>query len=81
MLDSKLSFTKHINEKVNIARKWIGIIKHVSEYLPLKSLDEIFINGTKKLLRRLAAIHICSAGQSHSNQISLDVYFFIFFNL
>ena len=42
VLDSKLSFTKHINEKVTIARRWIGIIKHVSSYLPLKSLDQIY---------------------------------------
>ena len=42
VLDSKLSFTKHINEKVTIARRWIGIIKHVSKYLPLKSLDQIY---------------------------------------
>ena len=42
VLDSKLSFTKHINEKVTTARKWIGVIKHVSPYLPLKSLDQIY---------------------------------------
>ena len=41
-LDSKLSFAKHISEKISIARKGIGIIKHLSPYLPLKSRDQIF---------------------------------------
>ena len=42
VLDSKLSFTKHINEKIAIARKGIGIIKHLAQYLPLKSRDQIY---------------------------------------
>ena len=42
ILDSKLSFTKHINEKVSIARKGIGVIKHLAPYLPLKSRDQIY---------------------------------------
>ena len=42
VLDSKLSFTKHINEKIATARKGIGIIKHLAPYLPLKSLDQIY---------------------------------------
>ena len=42
ILDSKLSFAKHISEKLATARKGIGIIKHLSPYLPLKSRDQIF---------------------------------------
>ena len=42
VLDSKLSFAKHISEKILIARKGIGIIKHLAPYLPLKSRDQIF---------------------------------------
>ena len=42
ILDSKLTFSKHINEKISIARKWIGVIKNLSPYLPLKSLDQIY---------------------------------------
>ena len=42
ILDSKLTFNKHINEKVSIARKWIGIIKQLSQYLPITSLDQIY---------------------------------------
>ena len=41
-LDPKLSFTKHISEEIGIARKGIGIIKHLAPYLPLKSRDQIF---------------------------------------
>ena len=41
-LDPKLSFTKHISEKISTARKGIGIIKHLAPYLPLKSRDQIF---------------------------------------
>ena len=42
VLDSKLSFVKHINETVASARKGIGIIKHLAPYLPLKSRDQIY---------------------------------------
>ena len=41
ILDSKLSFARHINEKVNKAKKLIGLIKHLRPYLPLKSLEQI----------------------------------------
>ena len=42
ILDSKLSFVRHINDKVNIAKRWIGIIKHLRSYVPIKSLDQIY---------------------------------------
>ena len=42
ILDSKLSFTKHISDKISTARKGIGIIKHLSSFLPVKTLDQIF---------------------------------------
>ena len=42
ILDSKLSFTKHINEKIGIARKGIGVIKYLAPYLPLKTRDQIY---------------------------------------
>ena len=43
ILGPKLSFLKHITEKVGIARKGIGIIKHLVPYLPLKYRDHIFM--------------------------------------
>ena len=41
-LDSKLSFVKHITDKIGNARKGIGNIKHLSTYLPLKTRDQVF---------------------------------------
>ena len=37
-----LSFSKHIHEKLGKAKKIIGIIKHISKYLPLKTLDQMY---------------------------------------
>ena len=42
VLDSKLTFTKHINEKIGIARKGIGMIKFLSRYVPLNTLNLIY---------------------------------------
>ena len=42
MLDSKLTFDNHINEKIAIARKVIGIIKFLSTFSPIKTLDQIY---------------------------------------
>ena len=42
ILDSKLSFRSHINEKLGIARKGVGVIKYLSSYVPLKTLDQIY---------------------------------------
>ena len=38
-LDSSLSFKKHINEKIIKAKKILGLIKHLSMFLPHKTLD------------------------------------------
>ena len=38
ILDSGLSFEKHL-KKIIKAKKNIGIIKHLSKFLPLKTLD------------------------------------------
>ena len=42
ILDSSLSFVKHINEKIIKAKKNLGVIKHLSRFLPLKSLDQMY---------------------------------------
>ena len=42
LLDSRLSFEKHVNEKIIKAKKHIGLIKHLSKYLPLKTLDQMY---------------------------------------
>ena len=41
-LDKKLTFQSHIAEKISKTKKTIGIIKHVSKYLPLKTLILIY---------------------------------------
>ena len=41
-LDSKLSFSYHINEKIRKTKRLIGILKYLSRYLPLKTLDLIY---------------------------------------
>ena len=42
ILDPRLSFVKHLNEKITKAKKNIGVIKHLSKYLPLRTLDQIY---------------------------------------
>ena len=43
ILDSKLSFERHVNEKIIKAKKGIGIIKYLSKFLPFKTVDIIYI--------------------------------------
>ena len=42
ILDSRLIFERHINEKIMKAKKNLGIIKYLSNFLPLKTLDQIY---------------------------------------
>ena len=42
ILDSKLSFERHVNEKIIKAKRGIGIIKYLSKFLPLKTLDQMY---------------------------------------
>ena len=42
ILESKLSFSQYINEKIKIARKSLGIIKYLSLYLSIKTLELIY---------------------------------------
>ena len=41
ILDSSLSFKKHLNEKIIKAKKNLGIIKHFSTFLPRKAFDQM----------------------------------------
>jgi len=38
ILDEKLSFRSHVNEKITKTKKIIGMIRHLSKYLPIKTL-------------------------------------------
>ena len=45
ILDSDLSFRKHLNEKIMKAKKNVGIFtpqEYLSKYLPLKTLDQMY---------------------------------------
>ena len=42
ILDPKLSFVYHVNEKISKAQKGIGLLKLLRPYLPLQSLDQIY---------------------------------------
>ena len=42
ILDSKLSLEKHLNAKIIKATKYLGVIKHLSRFLPLKTLDQMY---------------------------------------
>ena len=42
ILETGLSFEKHINEKIIKAKKNTGILKHLSNFFPLKTLDQMY---------------------------------------
>ena len=42
LLESNLSFTKHLTDKIKKDKQNLGIIKHLSRYLPLKTLDQMY---------------------------------------
>ena len=70
ILDSSLSFEKHINEKIIKAKKNVGILKHLSKFLPLKTLDQLY----KALVRsHLDYCDIIYHIPSHHNQAPLGI--------
>ena len=42
ILDSKLSFSAHINSAISKARKGIGLLKYLSKYQPRHTLNELY---------------------------------------
>ena len=42
ILNSGLSFEKYLNEKIMKTKKNLGIIKHLSRFLPLTTLDQMY---------------------------------------
>ena len=42
ILEPGLSYEKHLSEKISKAKKNVGILKHLSKYLPLKTLDHMY---------------------------------------
>ena len=44
VLDSKMNYSKHVDEKIAKANQSIGVIKHLYNYLPRKVLLQINIS-------------------------------------
>ena len=42
ILEPNLSFSKHLSGKIKKAKRNLGIIKHLSSFLPLKTLDQMY---------------------------------------
>ena len=42
ILDSKLSFSSHIKSAISKTRKGIGLLKHLSKYLPRDTLNKVY---------------------------------------
>ena len=70
ILDSRLSFEKHINEKIIKAKKNVRILKHLSKFLPLKTLDRMY---TALVCPHLDYCDIIYHIPSHHNQAPLGV--------
>ena len=41
-LDCKLTFAKHLRETIATARKGIGLIRHLSSYVSINTLDQMY---------------------------------------
>ena len=63
-LESKLSFERRVNEKIIKAKKGIGIIKFISKFLPIKTLDQMY----KALVRY--HLDYCDIGTIYANHVA-----------
>ena len=70
ILDSSLSFEKHLNEEIIKAKNNVGILKHLSKFLPVKTLDQMY----KALVRsHLDYCDIIYHIPSHQSQAPLGI--------
>ena len=69
-LDSKLSFERQLNEKLMKAKRIVGIIKYLSSFLPLKTLDQMYKALVRSHLDYCETIYHMPA---RNNQINLGV--------
>ena len=75
ILDPKLSFTAHINEKTTKARKGIGLIKHLRSYLPTAALDQIYKMHVRPHLDYCDFIfHIPALNNNNNTDINLNYH-------
>ena len=56
-LDLKLTFYKHINDKINKSRKLLGVLKFLSSHLPLHTLIQIYKMYIRPHLNYCDVIH------------------------
>ena len=68
ILTPSLNFSKHVHEKIKKANKNIGIIKHLSKYLPFKTLNQMYKTFARTLMDYCDIIYhqaakITAAGQ------------------
>ena len=66
-VDSKLSFERHVNEKIIKAKKSIGIIKYLSKFLPIKPLDQMYKALVRSHLDYCDTTYHIPASNSHIN--------------
>ena len=73
LLDTKLSFQGHIISKMKLARKNVGMLKQLSRYLPLKTLDQIYKTFVRPHLDYCDVIyHIPPVTNEYDSSISLN---------
>ena len=57
ILDSKMSYSKHIDDKIGTANQGIGVIKRLYNYLPRKALLQIYKSFIRPHLDYCAVIY------------------------
>jgi len=69
ILEQNLSFERHLTEKIKKAKKNIGIIKHLSKYLPLKTLDSMYKALTRPHLDYCDVIYHIPSKQNQLGEV------------
>ena len=73
ILDKKLSLKSHVNEKIAQTKKTIGMIKHLSKYLPVKALLLMLDLVRPHFDYCDIIIHIPSSGNERFENLTLPV--------
>ena len=66
-LDSNISFGRHVNEKIIKAKNGIGIIKYLSKFLSIKTLDQMYKALARSHLDYCDTIYHIPTSNSQSN--------------
>ena len=73
ILDSSFSFKKHLTEKIIKAKKNLGKIKHLSMFLPRKTLDQMYKALVRSHLDYCDIIYHISSVQTQFGAILTDI--------